>query len=80
MERERYSEEDAVEREIAQETESPEPAEDTEMERRSGPDVAHDVKPYPARERAEIVYGDTDTDPRRNDEPSAHHAEEDQHL
>jgi hypothetical protein len=80
MERQRYSDEDLVEREIESETESPEPPEETEMERRSGPDVMHEVGYYPARERAEAVYSDTDTDPRREDQPSAHQAGEDEHL
>jgi hypothetical protein len=80
MERQRYSDEDLVEREIENETTSPEPSEDTEMERRSGPDVIHDVEDNRPRERAEVIYGDTDTDPRREDQPSAHHAGEDEHL
>lgn len=80
MERERYSDEDLVEREIENETESPEPSEETEVERRSGPDVIRDVEPYPARERAEVIYGDTDIDPNREDQRSAHHANEDEHL
>jgi hypothetical protein len=80
MERQRYSDEDLVEREIENETASPEPEEETEIERRSGPDVIHDVEPFAARERAEVIYGDTDTDPRREDQPSAHHAGEDEHL
>lgn len=80
MERQRYSDEDLVEREIDAETQSPEPAEDTEMERRSGPDVVHEVEPFEARERAEVIYGDTDTDPNRDDQRSAHHAAQDEHL
>jgi hypothetical protein len=80
MERQRYSDEDLVEREIENETESPEPSEETEMERRSGPDVMHDVEGYRPRNRAEVVYGDTDTDPRREDQPSAHHAVDGEHL
>jgi hypothetical protein len=32
------------------------------------------------RERAEIVYGETDIDPRREDQPSAHRAGDDEHL
>ncbi|HET6896554.1 MAG TPA: hypothetical protein VFH72_14315 [Candidatus Baltobacteraceae bacterium] len=80
MERERYSDEDLVEREIENETTSPEPDEETEVERRSGPDVIRDVEPGRARERAEVIYGDTDIDPRREDQPSAHHAGEDEHL
>lgn len=80
MERERYSDEDLVEREIEAETVSPEPSEETEIERRSGPDVIRDVEPYPPRERAEAVYADTDIDPNREDQHSAHHAFEDEHL
>lgn len=80
MERQRYSDEDLVEREIEEETTSPEPSEETEIERRSGPDVMREVEPYPARERAEAVYGDTDIDPNRDDQRSAHHAEQDEHL
>lgn len=80
MERQRYSDEDLVEREIENETASPEPSEETEVERRSGPDVIRDVEPYPARERAEAVYGDTDMDPNRDDQRSVHHAGEDEHL
>ena len=80
MERERYSDEDLVEREIENQTTSPEPDEETEVERRSGPDVIRDVEPGRARERAEVIYGDTDIDPRREDQPSAHHAGEDEHL
>jgi hypothetical protein len=80
MERERYSDEDLIEREIENETVSPEPSEETEIERRSGPDVIRDVEPNRARERAEVIYGDTDIDPRREDQPSAHHAGEDEHL
>ena len=80
MERERYSDEDLVEREIENETESPEPDEETEFERRSGPDAVHDVEPNPPRERAEAVYGDTDMDPNRDDQRSAHRAGEDEHL
>ncbi len=80
MERQRYSDEDLVEREIANETESPEPSEDTEGERRSGPDVIRDVEPYPPHERAEAIYGDTDMDPNREDQRSAHRAQSDEHL
>jgi hypothetical protein len=80
MERERYSDEDLVEREIENETASPEPSEETEVERRSGPDVIREVDPARARERAEVIYGDTDIDPRREDQPSAHRAGEDEHL
>jgi hypothetical protein len=50
------------------------------MERRSGPDVMHEVDEYAPRERAEAVYSDTDTDPRREDQPSAHRAGDDEHL
>ena len=80
MERQRYSDEDLVEREIQDQTSSPEPAEDTEVERRSGPDVIRDVEPSRPRERAEIVYGETDTDPNREDQRSAHRADEDEHV
>lgn len=80
MERQRYSDEDLVEREIEGNTASPEPREDTELERRSGPDVIREVEPYPARERAEAVYSETDVDPNREDQRSAHHAEQDEHL
>ena len=80
MERQRYSDEDLVEREIEDRTDSEEPSEETEVERRSGPDVVRDVEPYPPRERAEVVYGDTDTDPNREDQRFAHHADEDEHL
>jgi hypothetical protein len=80
MERQRYSDEDLVEREIEEETTSPEPSEETEVQRRSGPDVMRDVEPYPPRERAEAVYSDTDIDPNREDQRSAHRAEEDEHL
>lgn len=80
MERQRYGDEDLVEREIEDRTASEEPSEETEMERRSGPDVIREVEPYPPRERAEIVYGDTDMDPNRDDQRSAHHAGADEHL
>ena len=80
MERQRYSDEDLVDREIENETQSPEPGEDTEVERRSGPDVIRDVEPFPPRERAEVVYGDTDIDPNREDQRSAHRAQSDEHL
>ncbi|HKU67420.1 MAG TPA: hypothetical protein VJP85_06580 [Candidatus Baltobacteraceae bacterium] len=80
MERQRYSDEDLVEREIENETVSPEPDEETEVERRSGPDVMRDVEPYPPHERAQVIYGDTDADPNRDDQRSAHHADEDEHL
>ncbi len=80
MERERYSDDDMVEREIADETESPEPSEETEIERRSGPDVMREVKPNPPRERGTAIYGDTDMDPNREDQRSAHHAESDEHV
>ena len=36
--------------------------------------------PYPPRERAQAVYGDTDIDPNRDDQKSAHQAGEDEHL
>jgi hypothetical protein len=80
MDRQRYSDEDLIEREIQNETKSPEPAEETEIERRSGPDVAHNVDPYPPRERNQAIYGETDTDPRREEQPTAHHADEEEHL
>jgi hypothetical protein len=80
MERERYSDDDLVEREIEAETDSPEPSEDTEIERRSGPDLMREVEPFPPRERGMAVYGDTDTDPNREDQRSAHHADEDEHV
>jgi hypothetical protein len=80
MDREPYSDEDLIEREIEELTESPDPPKDTEMERRAGPDVIHHVNPYPPRERNEATYGESDTDPRREDEPTVHHAEEDEHL
>jgi hypothetical protein len=80
MERQRYSDEDLVEREIENETASPEPDEETEVERRSGPDVIRDVEPSPPRERAEVIYGDTDMDPNRDDQRSAHRAGDDEHL
>jgi hypothetical protein len=80
MDRQRYSDEDLVEREIENETTSPEPSEETEIERRSGPDVIRDVEPYPPHERAEVIYGDTDTDPNREDQRSAHQAADDEHL
>jgi len=56
------------------------PTEGTEMERRRGVDAMHDVTPEIARERAEIVYGDTDMNPNADDQRSAHHAETDEHL
>jgi hypothetical protein len=80
MDRQRYSDEDLVEREIEDQTESPEPTEDTEIERRSGPDVIHDIEPNPPRERAETIYGETDTDPRREDQTTLHHAGDDEHF
>jgi hypothetical protein len=80
MERQRYGDEDLVEREIEDETSSPEPAEESEVERRSGPDVIREVDPYPPRERAEAIYGDTDLDPNRDDQRSAHHADADEHV
>lgn len=80
MERQRYGDEDLVEREIEEETSSPEPSEESEVERRSGPDVMRDVDPYPPHERAEAIYGDTDLDPNRDDQRSAHHAGPDEHL
>jgi ketosteroid isomerase-like protein len=80
MERERYSDDDLIERQIEDETESPEPEEETEIERRSGPDVMREVEPCAPRERAEAVYGETDIDPNAEDQRSAHHAESDEHL
>ena len=80
MERQRYSDEDLAEREIEDSTASEEPSEETEVERRSGPDVIRDVEPYAPHERAEVIYGETDTDPNREDQRSAHHADEDEHL
>lgn len=80
MERERYSDEDLVEREIEDQTQSPDADEDTEIERRSGPDAIRDVSPNPPRERAQAVYGETDIDPNREDQVSAHHADPDEHL
>ena len=53
---------------------------DTELERRSGPDVFRQVEPGRPRERGEAVYGDTDMDPNRDDQASAHRATEDEHL
>lgn len=80
MERQRYSDEDLVEREIEDSTSSPEPDEETEFERRSGPDAAHEVDAAGARERAEAVYGETDIDPNREDQVFEHHAEPDEHV
>jgi hypothetical protein len=80
MDRQRYDDEDLVEREIESETASPEPAEETEIERRSGPDVIHDVEPFAPRERAQAIYGETDTDPNREDQRSAHQAADDEHV
>ncbi|HEV3153156.1 MAG TPA: hypothetical protein VGZ02_05085 [Candidatus Baltobacteraceae bacterium] len=53
---------------------------DTEIDRRAGPEVMHRVEPERPRERGEAVYGDTDMDPNRDDQFSAHHATEDEHL
>jgi len=53
---------------------------DTEIERRAGPDVIRRVDPQPPRGRGEVVYGETDIDPRREEQPSAHRAGEDEHL
>ncbi len=80
MERQRYSDEDLVEREIENETVSPESPEDTEVERRSGPDAVREVEPQRPRERAEAIYGETDLDPNRQDQRSAHHAESEEHI
>ena len=65
MERERYSDDDLVEREIDSETQEPDDETETEIERRAG---------------AEAVYGDTDMDPNRDDQRSAHHATPDEHV
>lgn len=80
MERQRYSDEDLIEREIAEQTESPDPPEETEIERRSGPSLMHEVDQFPPRGRNEAMYSDTDTDPTRDDQGTAHRAEDDQHL
>ncbi len=80
MERERYGDDDQVEREIETETEDPDQESQTELERRAGVAPMHEEDPYPARERAEAVYGDTDMDPNRDDQRSAHHADPDEHL
>lgn len=80
MERERYSDEDLVEREVEAETEDPEPSEETEFERRSGLDVVHQVDPSPPRERASAIYGDTDIDPNRQDQFTMHHVEDDEQF
>mgnify|MGYP001320537155 CR=1 FL=1 len=80
MDHQRYSDDDLVEREIEEQTQSPDLSQDTEFERRSGPDVMHQVQPFAPRERAEATYSDTDTDPRREDQTTTHHAEEDEHL
>lgn len=80
MDREPYSDEDLTEREIAEQTQDPDRPQDTEFERRSGPAVFHEVKPNPPRERAEAVFGDTDIDPRREDQPTVHHAGEDERV
>ena len=80
MERERYSDDDLVEREIASETQDPDEESETEIERRAGPKAMHESTGYPARERAEAVYGDTDVDPNRDDQRSAHNATPDEHL
>lgn len=53
---------------------------ETEFDRRSGPEVMHEVRPERPRERGEAVYGDTDMDPNRDDQASAHRATEDEHL
>lgn len=80
MDREPYSDEDLTEREIAEQTQDPDLPQDTEFERRSGPAVFHEVRPNPPRVRAEAVFGDTDIDPRREDQPTGHHAGEDEHV
>jgi len=80
VERQRYDDEDQAEREIEEQTESPDERDDTEIERRAGVEAMHRVGAYPPREGAEAVYGDTDMDPNRDDQKSAHHAEADEHL
>lgn len=57
-----------------------EPDKDTEFGRRSGTEEMHEVDPLPPRERGMAVYGDTDMDPNRDDQASAHRATEDEHL
>lgn len=80
MEREPYSDEDLVQREIDEQTQDPDVPQDTEFQRRSGPAVFHDVNPNRPRERAEAVFGDTDTDPLREDQPTVHQGDEDEHV
>ncbi|HEY8314460.1 MAG TPA: hypothetical protein VIG51_09845 [Candidatus Baltobacteraceae bacterium] len=55
-------------------------SEQTELDRRKGVAAMHDVDPQPAIERAQAIYGDTDMNPNADDQRSAHHAEEDEHL
>ncbi len=62
MERQRHGDEELIEREIQDETDSPELDEESEIE------------------GAEAIYGETDMDPNREDQRSAHHAEEDEHF
>jgi len=80
MERERDEDEEKAEREAIEATGDPDEASDEEVERTSGPEQNRDGKPYPPIERAQAVYGDTDMDPNRDDQRSAHHAESDEHL
>ena len=53
---------------------------DTELERRAGPDAIRKVDPQPPSERGTAVYGETDVDPNREDQASAHRAGPDEHL
>lgn len=53
---------------------------ETEIDRRAEPKAVHEVNPYPPRERGTAVYGDTDLDPNRDDQASAHRADPDEHL
>lgn len=80
MERERYGDDDLIEREIDAETQEPDEDTETEIDRRGGPQQMHKRADYPARERAEAVYGDTDMDPNRDDQRSAHRAGPDEHV
>lgn len=43
-------------------------------------DVTRDEEPGRPPVRGEVVYGDTDLDPNRDDQASAHRATEDEHL
>ena len=38
------------------------------------------TKPEPPRDRNQAVYGDTDMNPNEDDQKSAHHADEGEHL